>query len=518
MRKTAVIYTRVSTDTQAEKGYSLRDQEDKIRQYCRLNNIEVLMHFQDDHSAKNFDRPKWKLLMDYLQKNKKTIDEFVFLKWDRFTRNVSEGFIVLNKIRALGIKIVSVEQDVDDSIPENLLLQAVYMTVPEIENKRRALNVVSGMRRAMKEGRWPWKAPVGYINSRDENGKIVVGVDPVKAPYIRKIFEEIIKGDFSQQDIRTQMFRKGIKLSKSNFSRLLRNKFYIGQIDIPAYKDEPAETVSGLHSPIIDPEVYFRVQQILDGRNIKRNINSKRLSRPELPLRGHMLCQSCGGKMTGSASKGNGGRYYYYHCNKCGTRFKATLANEAFERLLRKMTLTDGSKRLLKLMVAQKGEELLKNEQQEQKTVAMDLKKQQERKTRLMDSFLDGKIDGTEYSLLKPRVEDELTRLEIRSKELKTTKANLTRDLTKGIDMIANLYNLYDNSNLEGKQRIIGSIFPRNFIFEENKVRTEQMNEVVRWIISCSKALRQKEKGDNTGFSMLSPWVVRTGFEPVLPG
>lgn len=93
------------------------------------------------------------------------------------------------------------------------------------------------------------------------------------------------------------------------------------------------------------------------------------------------------------------------------------------------------------------------------------------------------------------RVENELIRLIIRSKELKTTKANQTYDLTKGINVMTNLHNLYDNSNIEGKQRIIGSTFPRNFIFEENKVRTEQINEAVRWITSIGKALRKNVKG-----------------------
>ena len=88
MKKTAVIYTRVSTDAQAEKGYSLRDQEDKLRKYCEHSNITILEHFQEDHSAKDFNRPEWKLLIDYLRKNKNDIDYFMFAKWDRFSRNM----------------------------------------------------------------------------------------------------------------------------------------------------------------------------------------------------------------------------------------------------------------------------------------------------------------------------------------------------------------------------------------------------------------------------------------------
>jgi len=167
MKKTAVIYTRVSTDTQAEKGYSLRDQEDKIRRYCEQKNIHILEHFQDDHSAKDFNRPEWKLLMGYLKKNKKNIDEFIFVKWDRFSRNLMESMKVIKDIKSLGIEINCLENNVDDSVPENKLIQMIALILQEIENDRRSLNTIGGMRRAMKEGRWPRQAPIGYKNARD---------------------------------------------------------------------------------------------------------------------------------------------------------------------------------------------------------------------------------------------------------------------------------------------------------------------------------------------------------------
>ncbi len=63
-KKRAVIYTRVSTDEQARTGYSLRAQEARICQWAEINKIEVLTHFQDDHSAKTFDRPAINALLD----------------------------------------------------------------------------------------------------------------------------------------------------------------------------------------------------------------------------------------------------------------------------------------------------------------------------------------------------------------------------------------------------------------------------------------------------------------------
>lgn len=56
----ADLYIRVSTDEQAEKGYSQRDQNERLRKYCANNNISVNKVIFEDHSAKSFDRPEWK--------------------------------------------------------------------------------------------------------------------------------------------------------------------------------------------------------------------------------------------------------------------------------------------------------------------------------------------------------------------------------------------------------------------------------------------------------------------------
>ena len=53
----AILYVRVSTDEQADRGYSLRDQEERLKAYASIHGIEVKAIFREDHSAKNFNRP-----------------------------------------------------------------------------------------------------------------------------------------------------------------------------------------------------------------------------------------------------------------------------------------------------------------------------------------------------------------------------------------------------------------------------------------------------------------------------
>ena len=71
----------------------------------------------------------------------------------------------------LGVEPQAMEQPLNMEIPEHKFMLAIYLAAPEVENDRRALNILAGMRKAMKEGRWMGTAPKGYKRSRDENNR-----------------------------------------------------------------------------------------------------------------------------------------------------------------------------------------------------------------------------------------------------------------------------------------------------------------------------------------------------------
>lgn len=169
--KVADLYVRVSTDEQADKGYSQRNQEEVLRRYCEINTITVRKVIFEDHSAKTFNRPAWSTFFKGLYRQKGQTDLVLFTKWDRFSRNAADAYQMINTLRKLGIEPQAIEQPLDLTIPENKLLLALYLTAPEVENDRRALNVSHGMRRAKKEGRWMGGAPMGYINRVREDGR-----------------------------------------------------------------------------------------------------------------------------------------------------------------------------------------------------------------------------------------------------------------------------------------------------------------------------------------------------------
>lgn len=87
-----ISYCRISSDEQS--NHSIPYQEETIRKYCEFKGYTIQKTYLEDYSAKNFERPRWKDLMTFLQ-NQKTeigtdksqwVQKIIFLRYDRFSR------------------------------------------------------------------------------------------------------------------------------------------------------------------------------------------------------------------------------------------------------------------------------------------------------------------------------------------------------------------------------------------------------------------------------------------------
>ena len=365
--KVADLYIRVSTDEQADKGYSQRSQEELLRKYCDINNISIRRVMFEDHSAKTFARPEWKAYLLELKKYKGKADLVLFLKWDRFSRNAGDAYQMINTLRKLGVEPQAIEQPLDLSIPENKMMLAFYLAAPEVENDRRALNVIHGMRRARKEGRYMGLAPIGYINKTDEAGRKYIAINEPQAGILRWSFEEIAKGVYNTEQVFKTAREKGFTGTKSLFWFAIRNPVYCGKIFIPKYKEDESRFVKGLHEPLIQEDLFYEVQDVLDGR--KRNqYRLKVVSNSTLPLRGFLICPTCGKILTGSASKGCTKYYAYYHCSAgCKLRIRADEVNGQFMQELRKYVPCKDMLNIYQTVLAEEFQQQAGNKEQQRK-------------------------------------------------------------------------------------------------------------------------------------------------------
>lgn len=510
----ADLYIRVSTDEQAEKGYSQRNQEEVLRKYCSINYIEVRNVIYEDHSAKTFNRPQWNKLLLNLKREKNKCDFVLFTKWDRFSRNAGDAYLMISVLRKLGVEPQAIEQPLDLSIPENKMMLAFYLAAPEVENDRRALNTFHGMRRAKKEGRYMGTAPFGYANKSKEDGtKYIALVEPA-ASVMRWIFEEIARGVFNTEQVYHLARRRGFTRTKSNMWGLIRNPIYCGKIFVPQYKDEESMLVTGQHEPLITEGLFYNVQDILDGKS--RIYRPKIKTVVEFPLRGFFNCPKCQKKLQGSKCKGRHKHYYYYHCEaQCKFRINSEIANKLFIDDLKKYQPIPEVKKIYTSVIFETHRELANNAGEQKRRLLEQIKDYELRLSNARDLLLTSKIDSDDYKLMKDDYSARITNLERELSSIAKDRHSIESLLNKGIENLIKMNVAYADMDLSEARSLIGLVYPENFTIRENKIQTARVNKIVEGIYMINKELKAKKNGTKDDFYLLSHRVTSTGFKPV---
>jgi site-specific DNA recombinase len=370
------------------------------------------------------------------------------------------------------------------------------------------------MRRAKKEGRWVASAPKGYKNARDENNTPII-IPSNDAKFIKEAFEEVAKELSTVEEVWNILVEKGFKCSRNNFWAHLRNPIYMGKIKVPAYKDEEEQLVNGKHEPIITEDLFYRVQDFLDGR--RRNvpkINSKKL---QFPLRGLLICPQCGKTLTASTSIGNGGNYHYYHCLKgCKERVKADIVNKRFIDVL----LTVSSNPSVVDYYEKEINNALRNTHEKNKMIRKiqeEIDGNKERINKARQLMLDQVIDANDFKETKLQYQPIIDQLLRKQAEIDSMDSDYKKYSEYGFSLLKNLDKYYEAGDLEAKQKLVGLIFPEKFVFKNNQFRTKKVNTAVALICRKIKGLRGNNKGLAFVLEDQSGEVPPAGIEPARP-
>ncbi len=514
----AIIYTRVSTDEQANKGYSLPHQKSVLEMYCQHKGINILRHYREDFSAKNFNRPAFNELAAYIKVNRKSVDCLLFTRWDRFSRNQEEAYRIIREFRNLGVEVNAIEQPLDLSQPDSKVMLAVYLVIPEVENDKNSIRTKEGLRRAMKEGCFVGLAPRGYVNARNGEGKSTLAIKEVVGAVIRKAFIDYSKGVLSSEEVRMKYFHNGLKVCKQTMLNILRNPVYNGKILIKEWKKEDEVIVEGLHPPIIDEETFDTVQRLISGK-VQPKVHKYSEIDERLPLRGFLLCKKCGRSLTGSASRGGSGiRHFYYHCHpKCKERYKADEVNSLFEKVLSEFVIKGDVKKMYRDILDTTFHGERKNRELRIKQIQNEINKLSARLESIEDKFFDDLIDPSTYNSVKRKNQKKINDLKVELTSIKSLKKDVEDYLKIGISFLHGIDKLYKSSDARYKKKIVGSIFPEKLVFLKNRYRTAFINEFISLIISKHKPFKRleiKNPRQNDGESKKAPLL---GLEPRTP-
>lgn len=511
--KKAILYRRVSTTDQKDYGNSLNNQKNRLYEFCNNHNISAINDFEEDYSAKNFVRPTFNKLLEYATKNKNNIDFLFVQKWDRFSRELSEALNMIKVFKSLNIEINSTEQWIDHSNPNHKMMLYLYLGIPEVDNLIRSERTIEGMRSNLKEGRWVYMQPKGYMSGKDIYGKVLMKPNPKIAPLITDLFNVFSSGNYSQNELLNLSKYKPLKLTRSNISRLLKQIAYAGKIIIPEYKDESETIVDALHKPLISLEIYNQVQILLDKKSRFKNKPSKQ--NEYLPLRGHLRCHKCGSNLTGSGSKSKtGAKHYYYHCNPrkgCNERFKVKSAHSALTEYLKDLKPNEEVCNLLELILKEKFEnsEISKNNLLKNKKLEItNLKKG---KDILLKKLMKDTIDDDTYKEAIKKINTDLEKHNIEIDQLKNQDKNAVEFIRFGIYLFKNLNSFFEKAIVSTKQKLLSSILSEKLVFEGSKYRTPELNKGFKFIYqNINKLTLLKQKNGKPSFDNL-PLCTRGG-------
>lgn len=465
----AIAYIRISDKDQS--NFSLDGQQKFITDHCHKQNMLLLESFIDDgRSAKNFDRPNWKALEVFIQQHHRKVNYLVVVKYDRFSRNAAEG---LQKIEWLekkyNIIIVSVFEQmfIDCESPFFFKQRADMLVTAEFEWHVIRDRTKFGMHQALSTGRYVSKAPVGYINSRDEKNKPILTIDDTRAPLIRNLFQQYMDGH-SLGTISKYARQNGLQLTgRSALPRILCNPVYAGMVNVFSYRKEPSKIIDALHPAIVDKQLWWQVQKKLSQKS-----NPKIQVAEDVPLR-QQVAHTCGAKLTAGKSKGKNNYYWYYKCNTCPrTNYSAIIMHKKFNELMHSLSF---SQQHINYLLAET-EKQMQQQLTERTGQLTQIKKQwQDAVTRLEsleEKFILNHIQKETYEKYYYRYSAEAAALQHQVTQLSSNQNEYWEAFNTGLYRLQNIQWLWQKATLMQKHEFIRLVFNSSLMYDGTTYRT----------------------------------------------
>lgn len=468
--KSAGIYIRVSTFDQAREGFSLGEQEERLKEFCKFKRYNIYKVYQDAGiSAKNDKRPAYQEMIEDIKKG--NINVIVALKLDRLTRSVYDIEKLMKFVNDYECDIDCMADESNTTTSNGRMVMRIMTSVSQNEIEKCSERTKFGMAGAIKNGHIPNRTGLGF---KRENKKLVP--DPLTKDIIVRIFDLYLEGK-SHQAI-ANIYNKEKVLGKTNWydstiQKILSNELYKGDY-VNGKRTKHPTYYENVIEPIVSKEKWesCQYQKLRNARHYERTATYLFTNK--------LKCSKCGNFLGGHATtKTNGKKYYYYKCNTCKTYFNEIDIEKELKAFMLELAKQDD---LINNYYTPFIKSKLEDKTEDYKKEIKELDKQLDR---IKTAYIKGVIKLEDFDKEIKHIGYQKSDLEKRQKEQKQYE-NLSFTLNdlliiqdmEEIEFYTNpdVLNNWYNKSKEDKQKIVGkyidniTIEKKNNKFEISKI------------------------------------------------
>lgn len=306
----AAVYARVSTEEQAERGYSLPAQVEACRRRAAEIGAGAVAAFIDEgYSGSSLDRPGLTRLRAAVRAG--AVRLLVVLDPDRLSRNLIHLLLLTDEFQRSGCQVVFVNMAWEDT-PEGRLFLSIRGAVAEFERAKIAERTMRG-KRQKAEGGGIACAPVWLYGYRYDPATDTLAVVEEEARAVRRIFELCVRNGWGAHRIARAMgdegwpAPRGRRWHASTVGAILSNPAYDGRLR----QFQGDRTLFVAIPPILAPGVFAAAEEV-------RRDHARRGGTAAALLSGIGVCGSCGGRLAvRTAVRRHGERRYRYRYYRC---------------------------------------------------------------------------------------------------------------------------------------------------------------------------------------------------------
>lgn len=386
-------------------------------------------------------------------------------KTDRLYRNLKDYV----RVDDLGVEVHLVKEGEvvsQDSHSHQKFVHGIKLLVAKNYSDNLSEEAKKGMLEKARQGVWPTKAPLGYLNV-SVGSRRVIEPDPERAGKVRRLFLRYAEGTASLKSLRAEAVAEGLttrmgrKPAVNEVHAILRNPVYHGLIRWGG------EEHPGTQDPLVDEATFDRVQAVMEGRN---QTKAKPAAARDFLYRGLLTCGACGCQVSAQSTKGH--RYYACTgargCSRKGVREETI--TEAIATKLSGMSIRPEVLEVLRsaLLESEANEAgFREGELTEARRAERELK---DRLRSLYADKLSGAVPAAIYGELRLQWEAELAAVEARISELGIARHRYEDECLSLVDFASNAYSRFKEAPREDQREMARNLLS-NSTLTDGKVQ-----------------------------------------------